>query len=312
MATPTQDLLYGVASQTLTLDAPEGQASSITSVKVFAFDVDDDGTEESALTGTTSIDSVSTTVWDDSGAGTSNTKEIALTSATGVTAGKYYQVARSNGWSEIVECVKASTGLCVTRHPLHNEYTSGDTFKGVRLSATVSDSWAADENNISANSSPNPSYRVRWVYVVGGVTYVKDTYCDLVRYAGDHTVLPGDVESLLPGWLDRLPLDHRIDRGKRLIAEAYKQVRLDLHQSDRADELVANAEIMDELVKHKVIQLCEWQRVLAGQDDDRRFLLSKQLYDERFGSLVRTVDRVPTRSPDGASAVLTATQITKR
>ena len=107
-----------------------------------------------------------------------------------------------------------------------------------RLTATVDTSWCSDDENIDASAGPNPMFRVRWVYVVAGATYVADTYFNLTRYAARHGVTPQDIENTGYLWLAVLPTDHRKDQGRRLIDDAYRAVKLDLHGVDFDDAAI--------------------------------------------------------------------------
>jgi hypothetical protein len=305
------DITFGVTGQRLEFYVTNGVPVGAT-VKVFACDTDDTGTEELAISGDVDVDETSTTVDATSGAGTADPRILRVASTSNMVVGRTYLVSQ-NGLSELFEVRSIVSNDYVTvRNPLHNTWASGAMVKGIRLSAAIDATWVADTNNLAESASSSPGYRVRWTYEIDNVNHVRDSYFDLVRYQGDHGVLPGDVDAFMPGWLNSLPIEDRSDQGLRLIGEAYRQVKLDLQQVDRADEALANAEIVDELVKHKVVQLSEWQRFVANGGDDRPVILSKNLYDERLAALVRVVDRTPTRTQDGASVQRTATQLTSR
>jgi hypothetical protein len=324
------DITFGVTGQQLEFYVTNGVPVGA-SVKVFACDVDDTGTEEPAISGDVEVDETSTTVDATSGAGTADPRILRVTSTSNMAVGRTYLVSQ-NGLSELFEIRSiVSNDYVTTRNPLHNAWTSGASVKGLRLSANIDATWVADATNLrnSGDSRPwyrerpegddagavgasSPGYRVRWTYEIDMVNHVRDTYFDLVRYQGDHGVLPGDIDALMPGCLNALPTEDRSDQGRRIIAEAYRSVKLDLQQVGRADEEVANSEILDELVKHKTIQLSEWQRFVRSGGDERTFVIAKQLYDERLAALVRIVDRTPTRTQDGASVQRSAKQLTSR
>jgi hypothetical protein len=148
---------------------------------------------------------------------------------------------------------------------------------------------------------------VRIVYVVASVTYVRDAYFDLVRYQPGHGVTGLDVDLMMPGWLDRLQTDYRRDQGKRLIDEAHRAVQLDLAAVWRNDASLANAAIVDELVRYKTVELGEWARVMAGGQSDNlgireRYDLAVERYGMRFKTLVHPLDKLPTRTAAGGAA----------
>jgi hypothetical protein len=145
-------------------------------------------------------------------------------------------------------------------------------------------------------------YRVRWVYVVGGVTSVADTYFNLVRYGARHGVTPLDVNSMLSAWLDSLPPDYRNDQGRKLIDEAYRAVRVDLHAIDLDDSSIAESEILDDLVRHRTVERFEWMRFLSSPNvDQSKHLAARNEYQERLDSLVRLAAKIPVRDNTGAA-----------
>jgi hypothetical protein len=307
-----QDIVFGVSGQMIYFDCPEGRPSSVTSAGVFVWDVGDDDESESAI-GSPSVETNPNTTLDS--AASANTRSIPLTATSGIVADRRYLVTHATtGIREWVEVEGIASADSVTvKHPLHNDYASGSTFQSTRIQATVDSSWISDDGNIATeDAGPNPMYRVRWVYVVSGSTYVADTYFNVVRYAARHGVQPQDVESLLPGWLDSLPTDHRNDQGRKLIDDAYREVKLDMHQVDLSMSSVAESEIVDDLVRYKVVSLGEWSRLLAGGGDQLRVELAAKRYQERLDALVRVVSRVPVRDSTGAATAIIQTPAWRR
>jgi hypothetical protein len=309
---PVLDIVFDVTGQSIYFDAPEGRPSSVTSASVYRWDVSDDDTAESAIAAPAVETNPNTTL--DSTA-SANTRTIPLTATTGIVADRRYLVTHiTTGLKEWVEVEGITSADSVTvKHPLHNDYATNSTFQSTRITAAIDATWVADETNITTEDvGPNPMYRVRWVYVVGGVTYVADSYFNLVRYAARHSVQPQDIESLVPGWLDSLPSDHRIDQGRKLIDDAYREVRIDMHQVDLAARDVAESEVVDDLVRYKVVSLGEWARFLAGGGDQTRVELAAKRYQERLDSLVRIVSRVPVRDSTGAATAIVAHGLERR
>ena len=117
----------------------------------------------------------------------------------------------------------------------------------------------------------------------------------------------------MPGWLDRLPTDHRNDQGRRLIDDAYREVKVDMHQIDLASSAIAESEIVDELVRHKAIENGEWARYFANvETDDTKAQASTKRYIARLDSLIRVVSRVPVRDESGAATPVIAQGISRR
>jgi hypothetical protein len=309
-----QDIYFDITGQLLYFDAPEGRPSSVTSVSVLPWDMSDEQTAESA-TGAGSVETGPNTTLDgDAGSSAADPRLIPLTATTDVALERTYRVTAASGAFEWAEIESIGSGVSATaKHPLHNIYASGATFQSTRIQATVDSTWVADSANITTDDvGPNPMYRVRWVYVVGGVTYVADSYFNLVRYAGRCGVLPQDIEAMHPGWLDRLPTDHRNDQGRRLISDAYRGVKIDLHQIDMAASSLAESEIVDELVRYKAIELGESARFIAGGVDADRVQFATQRYTARLDSLLRIVARVPFRDETGAATPVIAVGLTRR
>lgn len=305
-----QDIIYGVTGQALIFDAPEGRPSSVTSCEVFQWQSADDQPE---LEGSGALETNPATTLDAAaGRGETSPHLIPVTATTGITEGRSYLITSVLGFKEWFEVAEIESGVSVTaKHPLHNTYASGDAVETTRITATVDADWVADEDNLDATSGPNPSYRVRWVYVVGGVTHVADSYFSLVRYAGGHGVKPQDIDNMAPGWLDRLNSDHYKDQGRRLINTAHAEVKLDLHMVWTDDAMVANTEIIDELTRYKTLELAERDRAMNG-GDGRGYEIARTAYQSRLDALARVTSKVPIRNTDGAASHRVALGLTRR
>lgn len=311
MRTP-QDILFDVTGQSLYFDCPEGRPTSVTSVSIFPWDASDDHDSEWSATGAVETNP-NTTIDAASGYGQSDARILNVEATTGFAVDRSYLVTSADGAKEWFDVAEIDSGNSVTaRHPLHNAYASADTVQSTRITATVDVDWVADEANLRDDAGPNPHYRVRWVYVVGGVTYVADTYFNLVRYAGRHGVLPQNVESLAAGWLDSLPTDHRANQGRTLIDDAHRAVKFDLHAVWTDDAMVAHTEIVDELTRYKMLELGEFAKILAGGGDSTQYQVARDAYQRRFDSLSRITNKTPTRDSTGAASVKPAVGLTRR
>lgn len=263
MSAETLQILYDVTGQSLYWDAPEGQPSSVTSAYVYDTLYSDDDTAETATTGSPSVDSVSTTVDAASGYSQSDRKTVSLTSTTGIEIGRRYLLTAADGSREWVEVTAIDSGSSVTaRYPLQNDYATGATFEGTRISISLLDSWIQDKGNLKDRIG-EPDYRVRWVYVVGGVTYVHDSYFDVVRYSAGHSVTPQDVAARSPAFLSDLPADDRSDRGRSIIDSAFDVVKMDLLDIGVDVAAVRDSERLDELIIRKTLAM--WQMGLLYQ-----------------------------------------------
>lgn len=309
------DIVFGVTGQVLVFDAPEGRPSSVTTVEVFRWDSGDDDDAELATSGAAAVEANPNTTTDAAaGASQTDPRRIPLTSTAGIVADRTYLLIGADllkEWTDILEL--DATDAAFARHPLHNDYAIGTTFVSTRMSVAIDATWAADETNLDPSAGANPMYRVRWVYVVAGVTYVADTYFNLVRYAARHGVTPENVENMRAGWLDALPVDHRRDQGRRLIDEAYREVKIDLAGVELDDAAIAESEIVDELVRFKTIERTEWSRFLASSDADQtRHKAAEEQYGKRLDSFLRLTTKVPIRDVDGSAARGSATRFTRR
>ena len=308
------DIVFDVTGQNVYFDVPEGRPSSVTSVDVFRWDVSDDDIAETAAGAGSVETNPNTTIDAASGYGQSDPRVLNVDATTGFVADRSYLVTSATGQREWFDVAAIASAVSVTaRHPLHNAYASADTVQSTRIQATVDATWVADEENITTDVvGPNPMYRVRWVYVVAGVTYVADSYFNLVRYAARHGVTAQDVDSLSPGWLDMLPTDHRIDQGRRLIDNAYREVKIDMHQVDIAASGLAESEVVDELVRYRALERGEWARYLANGGDQTRAESAAKRYQTRLDSLIRIVTRVPVRDKDGGATALASVGLSRR
>ena len=308
-----QDILFGVDGQTVHYDAPEGRPSEVTSVQVFAYHDSDNAPQPAAIGAGTVETDPDTEVNDAAGEGQTDRRIIPVLSTDGFEVGRSYLITATDGTREWFECAALVTDTTVTaKHPLHNAYNSPDLVQSTRIVATLDSAWLADEANLDDTAGPNPSYRVRWVYVVDGKTCIADTYFALVRYRGQHGVRPQDVELTHPGWLDRLPTDHFRDQGRRLIDEAYRSVKIDLHAVWTDDAMVANTEIIDELVRYKCIEAGELARLLSGGGALEAYQAAQTAYRARFDALAKITSKIPTRTTGGGAHVRPAVGLTRR
>lgn len=302
------DIPFGGTGALVYYDALEGRASSVTSMEIRAWNAGDDETAESALGSAAVETNPNTTLDGAAGLGQSDPRSIPLAATTGIVIGRHYLLTAADGNREWVEPIEIDSGnLIIARHPLRNAYASADTFQSTRIAATIDSTWIADDGNITADS-PSPGYRCRVVYTVAGVVYRREFNLDVVRVAGTHGVTGLDVDNMIPGWLKRLPVDHQRDQGKRIIDEAYVDVEADLAEVWRAGHQIADAAVVDTLVRYKTIELGEFARLLAGGSVSDggvrdRYDIASSRYVSRLKSLIRVPDKVPQRTSTGAAEV---------
>ncbi len=289
MAHQTLDMLFNVTGQSLYFDCPEGRPSSVTSSTVYENTTGDDGTAESATTGSAAVETSPNTTFDAaSGDGQSDPRKCNLTATTGCAVGRVYLATSATLESERIEVSAiASADYIIAREPLANSYAAADTFVSTRVTHAIDSTWVADSSNISSGIAPNAKYRWRLVYVVSSVTYVHDVYFDLLRYPARHDVTPMDVDRKFPGWMDRLPTYHREDQGRSLIDEAHREVKYDLYNELKGDQDIRNREVVNELVILRAGMLVD-----LTETNEKR-------YRDRFAQILRFT-KVPMSTTTGA------------
>jgi hypothetical protein len=300
-----QELIFGVASQTLVFDAPEGRPTAEPiSVTVYAADADDTSQAEIATTGSASVETnPNTTVDVASGIGQADRTELKLAATTGATRGRQYMVVSTTGERETAEIKDVTAGDAVRlRHPLRNAYEIGSTFFTTRVSIAVLDSWAADQNNITSWIDGNPGYRVRWVYVVDGITRAHASFFSLLRYTQQYFVSPADVDRDYPGWLDRVAVDYQEDQGASLIDAAYHAVRMDARGDALLLAAVRDTEVLAELVKARSMLREVEYRILNGAASGEQLDTAQRIYTQRYNQLVREPHVQVDRNGGGAAA----------
>lgn len=288
-----QNLYYNITGeQTLVWDAPEGRPSSVVSVTVYPSSTGDDGTTEAATTGVGATETNPNTTFDAaSGDGQADPRTLNVAATTGMAIGRSYLATNALGESEFVEVTGITSGVSAqARHNLRNSYTTADTFASTRISISVDDTWIGDAANISDDLNPNPGYRVRWVYVVGGVTRVHDTYFNVVRYRAGHDVTPADVANVRTNWINNLPTEHREDNGAVLIDDAYSDLTFDFHRVGIPAEMLRNRDVVNRLTIRKAILLASQNRA-AETGDTTAYEIDRDEYNSLLDGLIRVNNR---------------------
>lgn len=299
------DIYLGIAGQSVYFDVPNGQPSAVTSATIYDESVGDDDVSEVATDGSPSFDSVSVLLTAAAGATQLDSRVLEVV-PTGVVVGREYLLVGANGQSETVEVIEKSAAAVGLRYPLVGDYESGDALTATRIAQDLDDSWTADEVNLGR-------YRVRWVYVVDGVTAVRDSYFALARYAGDHEVSPTDVEAASPGWLNALPPGHRADQGRGLIERAYKNVAIELRAVEVMDESLRDPEVLDQLVIRMTIADSLEARVYNGTADPLLLADARERFDSMLGKFVRVSGKLRTdETGTGAGFPVEARRVTVR
>ena len=227
VTTATQELLFGIGSQVLVLDAPE-PLQSVNSVTVRELVNDDTAPAEDATQGSAAVAANPRSITAAAGYGQANRRTITVANSSNVVTGQRWVIAADaeTRW-ETFEVVNVETTTITARHPILNDYASGDTISCLRWTIAVRDAWAADLTNLSPNLNPNPRYRVAWDVTLADAPSTRriyETNFDLVRHAAVCPVNPIDVVEAFGGWLDLLGPDDRATQGREVIAEATRLV----------------------------------------------------------------------------------------
>lgn len=291
----TQEVLYDpdavYSTQYLVLDCEDGRPSSVSDVQVWTAGTDDDSTEESATTGSASVESSPNTTVATAAVGPaqSDPRAMLVSSGSGFTVGRRYQITEDNGghW-EVFECAYANGTTIKARHPLKNDYSVGSTVQSTRVTIALSSSWLAEIANISPHWTPNPGYRAKWILTVNGNATEYATYFDVVRYVAQHRVTPPDVDMVHPGWIDGLGPDDQVDQGRRCIEAAFEAVKHELYRDNKADQALRNAEMVSRLVIHR----CQYDRLLnnamRGAGNAEALALGKAAWDGYYQGVIRS------------------------
>ena len=286
MSSKTQELVYGVTGQKLVWDCMEGRPSAVTDVQIFAIETGDDGTEQTAP-GSNAVETNPNTTFDAaSGYSQSDRTKCNLTATTGCLVGRTYLATNAASEKEWVQVKGLTADYVLATSPLKNDFAALDTFVSTRIISTIDSTWIADSTKISDGLALTPGFRVRWTYVVATVTYVHDSYFDVVRYAWEHNVDEADMRTYVPDWDDRLPTRHREDGGARLIDRASTNVKLDLKRAGIEASRVRHAEVRNELIMANAALKLESPGTDAWVDADAT-------YRELMDGLIRISTKVP-------------------
>jgi hypothetical protein len=297
-----QEILHGVASQTLILDAPEGRPSSITSVTVLEHEDDDDAPARPAITGSPSIETNPDTTVATSAAGASQADPKAITLALGTNVARrrpYILESGTTGDQEWIEFVYFSGVSGVLRQPLLADYPIGSTLKSTRMSVGIDTTWISDKSNLSSEEEIHARYRVSWLYVVNGATVRRQTQFDVVRYTAVHHVTPPDVDNRFPGWMDRLPVDYRREQGKPLIDQAFRALKMDLRAEGKHARWLRNIDVVTELVICRANHMATELAALRGQLAADVVSTAANIYKQRYEQLIREPHTITGATPMG-------------
>lgn len=310
---PKQDIRFNVTGQTIYHDAIEGRPSSVTDVQVWEDYQGEESQEETATTGSGSVESVNTTFDAASGVSQTDPTIFYLTATTNIAVDRQYWATNAYSQIEPVEVIKIVSADSVRiRNVPSYDFASGDAFVSRRMSITVDPTWVADKNNLSDPLCPRPRYRVAWTYVVSSVTYYATTWFDLVRKPFLTTVTPPDVDRLARGWLARLSTDDQAGNGQRVIDEAVHQVKLDLWERGVTAYALRNSDVLNELVRLRAVWLVSEQAFREGGVGQLAMELDAKNYWDRVSNLVTSSQAQIQVTADGAGSTAPRAPLSRR
>jgi hypothetical protein len=290
-----QEVIFALNGQTLYLDPPELSQASAPGATVYAVDRADTDAAETATTGSASVDTVNTTLAADAAPG-DNT--LTLASGTGL-GRRRFLVTSAAGLSEYVDVIGVNGAAVTLQRPLINDYNSGATFKGTRISISLSNTWVADSTKLTDVRCT--SYRVRWTYTVDSAPQLAVTYFDLVRYSARALVTAQDIDNRYAGWIDRLPPDHIANQGASLIDSALEAIKLDAIGDSQALRRMRDSQIIRELVICKVNLLAIENQVYAGKASLEALTAASNAYTLRYQQLMREPKALSDETGSGAA-----------
>lgn len=279
-----QELVFQRAEQTLWYEPPEGTPSGTPTVEVIRTDL---GIREEALSGPCAVDTASTTLQQ---AACSGQTSLVLAGGAGIARGRRYLLINGEGDREWIEVRMIDGGHLATRRPLLFCYPEASPLAGCRLSIAVAPAWAADPSKLT--DQPDTAalelagYELRWAYTVDGLPRTGVSFADLVRRPALDLVTPADIDDRFPGWLARLPADHRETRGADLIREAFAAVKLDALGHPRAVLRIRDTGVLCELVKLRANLIAIEHAVLYGGATSLDLTLADERYRARRDQLL--------------------------
>lgn len=258
---------YPPTDEVLALGAPVSAAT----YKVWAGTQANDTTP--MLTGTATLDSVSTTTQSIAGPDASGNRAVVqLTSVTGVVISRRYLMTNvaSNGSQRMVVVPVSMAGNFVThQNDIATDFDPLSTFAGLRQVFTIDSTFIQTSSNINVYGGVNafggvngkallidsgdtdttaPPYRVQWTYSIGGLTKQHWTTFDVCRSPLKHNVSVDHVKASMPDivwleWVQQAGADFQPQ-----IDEAFQRVIYDVVMAGYDPNMITDPRVVDRLV----------------------------------------------------------------
>lgn len=265
-------LVYNVTGATLEFYPPPDEIAAFgapTSAATYSVWAGVQGLDETAqFSGTSTLDTVSTTTDAAVGPSQARRNRVPLTATTSTAVGRRYLItnlAASGGQRQIVTVKSIQAADSVDHEQdVQTEFASGSAFVGLRHSFTVDATFIATQTNINVYGSLSsqsqswdaedtrtsaPPYRIRWTYTLGGETRHHWTTFDVCRAPLKHSVT---IDHVKVTWPDSVWLEWTQQRGSDFqpqIDEAFDRLKFDIRMAGYDPDMITDPEIVDRLVK---------------------------------------------------------------
>lgn len=305
MADRTVDVVYGLSGQTIETYPPEWSEGVPSSATAAVYDGTRSNDDTADFTPSVTVDAVSTTVDVASGYSQLNKRKASLAATTDIVVGREYLIANADGQRELVTPTRVVSGDYVELDSdlAHDYPITTSTFKGLRMTFPVDNTWVATETNILLPSTP--SYRVIWSYTVNSIVRRHYTYLRLVRQVAKHGV---SIDSLKECWPDLQSEEVSEMRGQQFryaIDAAYDRFRADVIASGLRPEQIRDTEIVDELVRAMTFYIIGAKMGISpgGRDLESWVAESRDDYDRLFNKTINATLKVAIdEGAEGATA----------
>lgn len=281
-------LIYNLTGQTLPFYPPEaevradGAPTADATYSIWRGTDSNDVTAE--LTGTATLDTVSTTVATTAaGYAQANRRKIILASTTGILAGVPFLLANTYLEREVVVPYEVQTTFVLVENDLAHDYAiTTSTFKSLRQVFTIDATFIQTASNINtygadyetyarhrrpASYASVPPYRVRWRYVTGSTTREAWTYFDVVRQVGKHNVTANDLREIFPDISDREWREQRGQQFAKQIDAAWDLLCIKVRFAGYAIDQLREGPVVDELVRRGALMVIAEAGITPGRRD---------------------------------------------
>ncbi len=198
MPTPngTREVLeFGVASQLLAFEAPQGRPSGSGTVSIYDPRSSPTASPNPLVNaGTATLNSVTTTLNGSVNPLSSDPTSIPLASTTGILVGDHLWLTNAAGETEQIEVLGVTAAVVFSCWPVTLTHITGALCVSSKMtSPALSTAWVSDVANLDAD------FYAIWSYTVAGISYRARTSFDLCRAAPQFRALSARVFERWPG-----------------------------------------------------------------------------------------------------------------